>query len=197
MNKHLVSLLVSAAAAGSILTNISPAQALVWNLDNVTYGFGGSASGQFDYDAATDTYSNIAINATVGTFNLSFNSSDIVPGTASSTTLFLEQDTLSPGNNRYQGIRLTFQDPLTDTPGITVNLDTDTGQSVFYTSSGPNNTGTGNRLDAANGSSISSVPFDIPGGATIPTVGSLFALGLMRQMKKKMAARNITSNPIN
>ncbi len=33
------------------------------------------------------------------------------------------------------------------------------------------------------------VPFDIPGGATIPTVGSLFALGLMRKAKQRMALK--------
>ncbi len=33
------------------------------------------------------------------------------------------------------------------------------------------------------------VPFDIPGGATIPTVGSLFALGLIRQAKKRLAVK--------
>ncbi|WP_071188866.1 carbohydrate binding domain-containing protein [Trichormus sp. NMC-1] len=40
------------------------------------------------------------------------------------------------------------------------------------------------------------VPFDIPGGATIPTVGSLFALGLMRQAKKRLTAKKLVVNPV-
>jgi hypothetical protein len=41
------------------------------------------------------------------------------------------------------------------------------------------------------------VPFDIPGGATIPTVGSLFALALMRKAKKSLASKTRITNPVN
>ncbi|WP_071191216.1 hypothetical protein [Trichormus sp. NMC-1] len=41
------------------------------------------------------------------------------------------------------------------------------------------------------------VPFDnIPGGATIPTVGGLFALGLMRKAKKSIASKSRLANPV-
>jgi hypothetical protein len=40
------------------------------------------------------------------------------------------------------------------------------------------------------------IPFDIPGGATIPTVGSLFALALMRQARKSIASKNRIANTV-
>lgn len=40
------------------------------------------------------------------------------------------------------------------------------------------------------------VPFNISGGATIPTVGSLFALALMRKAKKSMALKNRNANSV-
>lgn len=59
-------------------------------------------------------------------------------------------------------------------------------------STGSGNIAVGNFLDGASfgvGVGTTPVPFDIPGGATIPTVGSLFALGAMRIVKKKMALK--------
>ncbi|MFM2063329.1 MAG: hypothetical protein RLZZ507_2999 [Cyanobacteriota bacterium] len=44
------------------------------------------------------------------------------------------------------------------------------------------------------GAAAAPVPFDVPGGATIPTVGSLFALGLMRQAKKRLALKKLVVN---
>ncbi|WP_373528405.1 DVUA0089 family protein [Nostoc sp.] len=40
------------------------------------------------------------------------------------------------------------------------------------------------------------VPFDIPGGATIPAVGGLLALGLMRKARKSLASNTRFSKPI-
>jgi hypothetical protein len=42
----------------------------------------------------------------------------------------------------------------------------------------------------------SSVPFNIPGGATIPTVGSLLALGAMRKARKSIASKTRSANPV-
>jgi hypothetical protein len=46
------------------------------------------------------------------------------------------------------------------------------------------------------GATFTPVPFDIPGGATIPTVGSLFALGLMRKAKRSLALKTRIANPL-
>ncbi|WP_143046363.1 hypothetical protein [Trichormus sp. NMC-1] len=40
------------------------------------------------------------------------------------------------------------------------------------------------------------VPFDIPGGATIPVAGSLLALGAMRKVKKSIALKTRIANPV-
>ncbi|MBD2567702.1 hypothetical protein [Anabaena lutea] len=55
----------------------------------------------------------------------------------------------------------------------------------------------GSRTDITfTASASAAVPFDIPGGATIPTVGSLFALALMRKAKKRLAAKTLVVNPV-
>ncbi|MBD2500404.1 hypothetical protein [Anabaena azotica] len=40
------------------------------------------------------------------------------------------------------------------------------------------------------------VPFDIPGGATIPALGGLLALGAMRKAKKNLAAKTAIANSV-
>ncbi len=40
---------------------------------------------------------------------------------------------------------------------------------------------------------VGSVPFDIPGGATIPAIGSLLALGAMRKARKSLASKAIAN----
>jgi hypothetical protein len=40
------------------------------------------------------------------------------------------------------------------------------------------------------------VPFDIPGGATIPSVGALLALGAMRKARKSIASKTRLANPV-
>ncbi|MEA5577727.1 hypothetical protein, partial [Anabaena sp. UHCC 0451] len=54
----------------------------------------------------------------------------------------------------------------------------------------------GNLVVSYSSNAATPVPFDIPGGATIPTVGSLFALGLMRQAKKRLAVKKLVVNPV-
>ncbi len=44
--------------------------------------------------------------------------------------------------------------------------------------------------------SSADVPFDIPGGATIPAVGGLLALGLMRKARKRIASKTRIANPV-
>jgi hypothetical protein len=40
------------------------------------------------------------------------------------------------------------------------------------------------------------VPLDIPGGATIPSVGALLALGAMRKARKSLASKTRLANPV-
>jgi len=57
-----------------------------------------------------------------------------------------------------------------------INLD---GADTNYVY-GPN----GNLVASYSSASSAAVPFDIPGGATIPALGSVLALGVMRKARK-------------
>lgn len=63
MNKYSCAF---AALALSFLAVSASAAPLVWTLQGVTFTDGGTASGSFMYDAATNTYSNVNITTTAG-----------------------------------------------------------------------------------------------------------------------------------
>lgn len=200
MNKHLISLLV---AAGSVFTNISSAQALTWDLDNVTFGFLGSetATGFFDYDTVTNTYNNVSITVDAGSITQNFDTSHVIAPGSASNSLYLEIDrgaSTVPSTARYLGFRLVFDSDLNNIQATNINILTSGDESYFYANATPLGTAANNPFNRLNvqGGAVTSVPFDIPGGATIPTVGSLLALGVMRQVKKKMAAKSIVANPV-
>jgi hypothetical protein len=205
MKKHLVSLLVGVAAAGSV-TSVSPAQALTWNLNNVRFGFGASdtATGSFNYDATNNSYTNVFITVNVGGGSVvqTFTQSNVVGAGSSNSSLFVEADrgaSTIPTTARYLGLRLIFAEELGNTIGTSIDIETSNGDSYLYTNATPllpTQNNPFNRLNVQGEASVTSVPFDIPGGATIPTVGSILALGAMRQFKKRMIAKNSVSSPV-
>jgi hypothetical protein len=67
------------------------------------------------------------------------------------------------------------------------------GGTTYYPQLTNNNTLNYNNQSTGAVFTPATVPFDIPGGATIPTVGSLFALGLMRKAKKSLALKRSTA----
>ncbi|MEH2162197.1 MAG: hypothetical protein V7K38_14425 [Nostoc sp.] len=75
-------------------------------------------------------------------------------------------------------------------------FDPNTGNTSYTPTSGAIYASAGTRrfdLVTANGDAIA-VPFDTPGGATIPTVGSLVALGAMIKVRKTIASK--IANPV-
>ncbi|MEH2192234.1 MAG: hypothetical protein V7K98_06160 [Nostoc sp.] len=72
----------------------------------------------------------------------------------------------------------------------------DPSTPTLYSGTGGGYTSGGTRrfdMVTANGNAIA-VPFDTPGGATIPTVGSLVALGAMIKVRKTIASK--IANPV-
>jgi hypothetical protein len=77
---------------------------------------------------------------------------------------------------------------------------TDSYAFAFY---GSSDFGTGYYQEAEGGiggtiiyTAAASVPFDIPGGATIPAFGGLLALGAMRKARKSIASKTRLANPV-
>ena len=184
-------LLTAAVVATSVLASTSKAHALTYNLVNVRFGNSiPTATGSFDYDPNTSFYNNISINYSgqPGPIPIIFNQSNFFSGNGNSLILESLIGTLNH--------RLDFRfNPLLGSsssviiPGINnssySNFDSVSQDSfVSYVRTGSS------VVDAAT------VPFNIPGGATIPAVGGLLALGLMRKARKSLALNTRISKPI-
>ncbi|MBD2208476.1 hypothetical protein H6G27_01150 [Nostoc linckia FACHB-104] len=185
---RILPLVVGSAAAG-ILANTSPAHALTWTLNNVTFADGATATGTFDYDAVSNTYSNLNITLSSGTIysSSSFNTSHIN---------FQQNYRFSVCSNgsgcfNSQYLYLIFSNNLSNLPATVTVL----GHSYGLTNSSGNIT-ISQSLTSGTISSTAAVPFDIPGGATIPSVGALLALGAMRKTRKSIASKTRIANPV-
>jgi hypothetical protein len=171
---RLLPLVVGSAAAG-VLASMSPAHALTYN-----WSFSGLANTSGTFDTAADGTTITSWNGQVG-------------GVAIAN--LLNAGGLGGNDNLY---------PLTDN-GVSFN-DSFFFYNIFKSSElgwvlGKGTTNSGfnfNRgvFDGEFNATAVPVPFDIPGGATIPAVGSLLALGAMRKAKKSIASKTRIANPV-
>jgi hypothetical protein len=190
---------VGGAVAGMVVSGASPAQALEFvtngNFDSDITGWTSSGWNRGTQAAWVTTGNNSASNPAnisqtisglvVGqTYNFSFDyqggsSTSGIIATLGSTTL------ASVIINNFVNDFTTFSNSfVASQTSATLNFQ-GYSEGLFSSISLDNVSLT----DAAT-----PVPFDIPGGATIPTVGSLFALGLMRQAKKRLALKKLVVN---
>ncbi|MEA5576932.1 hypothetical protein [Anabaena sp. UHCC 0451] len=160
---HLLPLLVGSAVAG-VLASMSPAQALVFNVGGTDYEVT-TQTGTF-LDLSTTLQQNpwwgngaIASDAAIGSSSLGVN--EFFQGPIFAYSVF-DQGSAVAGyyENTFGGVAI----------GDIGVLAADVQVYAVATAATP-------------------VPFDIPGGATIPTVGSLIALGAMRKVKKSLALK--------
>lgn len=175
--------------AVGILASTSPAHALAytWSFEEQNNNAAASGSGTFDLDSTGTLIT--AWDGQVGGVTItslfpanpstsSFNSNDNVYPLTSNGVSF------ATANNNYT-LWLHSQDPLNPAP---YELD-------VFDSSGTT-TPSSSDFGAFTTNAPSSVPFNIPGGATIPTVGSLLALGAMRKARKSIASKTRGANPV-
>jgi hypothetical protein len=189
---HILPLVVVSAAAG-VLATTSPADALTWNLNNVTFTDGATATGSFDYNAGSFSNVNITVQQGASTF-ATFNTGNVVTvdgggNESSASNLWVKYPGFGAQEVRFS-ISGSFADTLTPTFNLVANGlwgpgDTYYGLSEFQ------------RIGLASGSvTTNAVPFDIPGGATIPSVGALLALGAMRKARKSIASKTRLANSV-
>lgn len=185
-------LLTAAVVATSALASASKAHALTYNLVNVTFDDDpnvATATGSFDYDPATTFYSNISILYSGSPFtpnNVTFNQTSFFTGNANALNL-----RFSTGTTTVTTQRLDFN----FTQGLGGSSSDVTGNYI-YSRVGTSTTNYTAPILGGSQVSISTVPFNIPGGATIPAVGGLLALGLMRKARKSLASNTRISRPI-
>jgi hypothetical protein len=199
-------LLVVGSAAASILASTSPAHALDFNFTFTTdqgsiqpITVTGSIYGLVDNSTSSATsvvVTSVSDNnfAAVLGFNLlnvenQIHNSFTVTNGAITNASYYAYGLQNPSTYPYIGLLLGTQ------PGFGGNynyLDVITSASSQQLSS-YNLEGFGG---ATYSSASASVPFDIPGGATIPSVGALLALGAMRKARKSIASKTRLANPV-
>jgi hypothetical protein len=187
---RILPLVVGGAVAGIVVSGASPAQALTWTW-NYTDGAGINASGTFTTNDTPNGSGFYTITDITGTRNGIAITGLSAPGGLGGN------DNLISQSSPY----LTFNGFTYSWNGSFVNVYNQ-GNGTWRSGVNSANSGTSFNGDltsitftASVNPSPTPVPFDIPGGATIPTVGSVFALGLMRKAKKSLAVKTRVANP--
>lgn len=113
-----------------ILAIAASAKPVTWNLTNVTFMDGGTASGSFVYDASTQTYSAINITTTNGSrrTGVTYHFAQSTPGLGQYDAKFLTSATNQAG---LPGLLLIYPQPGLSDAGGTVQLAT--GMSLEMT----------------------------------------------------------------
>jgi hypothetical protein len=163
MNKLILRSLITASLLLVLLSlpSIASADSILWTLSGVMFSDGGTASGSFDYNSATNTFSTIMITTTGGT---SFGGatystlSGAFPGSSSSTGFIA-----GAAGGDFTGtalLMLLFDNPLINTGGTVTDLLT----------TGDTNGGGEGTCDQADCSTQTQDRF-ITGGSASSTVG--------------------------
>ncbi len=124
-NRHLAAW---ALAAGLVAT-AGTANALTWELVDVTLDDFTGLTGSFDYDASSNTYSNWNLSVAAGSFLPAYTyRPDVdsgIAGNPSATQVDIVALRDAPAIQRY--VHLVFQDPLTDAGGFIQLADDNRG----------------------------------------------------------------------
>jgi hypothetical protein len=151
------------------------AQPLTWTLQGVTFSDGGTASGSFQYDAATQTYSNINITTTTGTVRTGatyhFFSSGLGPVPPASYVLVVTIGSGDPTGTPV--LFLPFSAPGLTNSGGTVTLNV--GQEASCANAGCNGPATPQRFTTAGSVVGSQTP---PPATPAPTTSLLMLSGM-------------------
>jgi hypothetical protein len=188
---YILPLFVGSAAA-YVFTSTSPAHALTtWNLNNAQFSDGSYVTGSFEYDETNNDPNAAAYGAVNVTLysefyrnTVSFSANDIIDGSSASYLKLVFGD-------YWLGIANSTGDYWYDAGS---NVPFSAGSTYGVGNFGLNQGGFGT-IGAVVPSVVAAVPFDIPGGATIPTLGSLLALGPMRKVRKNIALKTRLANP--
>ena len=180
MKKSILAL----ATAAVLALGATQAAAATWLFQSGALSDGGSITGQFDYDAATNTYSNVNITTTAGS-RRSGASYDLVTGTLRGSSAYALQlvDTTSTDVTGASYLGLIFASPLTDLGG-TVFGGTDYGTNGFYEGTCMDATCANiNNVRRVTSFEVSVAPVPLPAGLplVLTGLGALAALRLRRR----------------
>jgi len=185
MNKPLQSriLFLALGSAAAIFASNSPAQALTW--DWSYSGTDVTANGTFTTTDSPNINGYYTIESITGTRNGDI-ITGLVPPNQGNSNIFSGNDNLisSSGNPDFDGfnyyVPVTTQTPYGEASVYDNVLPTGNYPVGYYEATGDGTNGTNGRLITF---SATVVPFDIPGGATIPSLGSVLALCVLRKVR--------------
>lgn len=162
------------AGALALAMHTAHAAPVTWTLSNVTYADGATATGSFDYDQSTNTYSNIHVTVAGGTlFTESFDTSDL--NFKQNSRFSLCSNGVGCANSNY--IYFIFASALPDvTAGNTATVAM-TGHSYGRTNSGGIITGSQAWRTGSVIADLAPVQASVPEPASLALVG-LAMLGL-------------------
>jgi hypothetical protein len=207
--KTLSTLVGSSVLAAGVLASASPAHAIstTWTFSNTSFSISGTTfdvTGSFAYDDSNLGSSVNTSSSSVSILNPQNGTTIVSFGNGSVNSLATAITFTTTANNTTYNLATNFSNQLTSATTATVvaaGTVTDTissGSSFSATSS--NGVGGTNIINSTNfvgavtaaGTGTSSggstgVPFEVPGGATIPVFGSILALGAMRKFKTSFA----------
>jgi hypothetical protein len=194
--RQLLPLVISAAAGvAGVVGSLSPAMAVVINLNGQDYTISTTTGTWNDLSATltqnvwwgntslAQTAAN-AVNTQLGTPNTVFS------GSTASGPYFAWRELFDINNV------LSNADTWAYVPALGQSVQNQAVINTSFTWAVATLVEENGGGDNGGGGDPTAVPFDIPGGATIPTMGGLFALGLMRQAKKKIALKNSLSKSV-
>jgi hypothetical protein len=205
-------LTVVVACAGTALMpgvmNAKPALAvqLTWTFNNITFDDGGTASGTFEYDADTNTYSNFNISVAGG------DTTFFPPFTYSPATSFLLDDPASDASrfsavtnetvivpifdgssfriDRLRSFFISFDQPLTNAGGTINVLNAAGGLGGGEFSSFPTNLPRFGRRSIEEGT-VSAVVAPVPEPNSVVGLAGLAMLGLGKLTRKKLSSQRL------
>ena len=161
------------------------AASITWSLNDVIFFDGRTASGTFDFDASSQTYSNVDISTTSGPPVSDFIGNSYISGAGSDSSFTSAATTLTPIGwpTIYDAsyIELQFQFALTNSGGA-INLVTGAGGSaeIYCDDSNCNTIGYFSGIESGF---VSAPAVPIPAAAWLFSSGLIGLIGVARRQK--------------
>ncbi|MFM2063825.1 MAG: hypothetical protein RLZZ507_3496 [Cyanobacteriota bacterium] len=194
---RILPLVVGGAVAGMVVSGASPAQALVFNFqfDNtddgtVTPPIVGTGTFVFDGDPGNGTFALTSL--TNFDFSFTFGANTFTNANIATPVANVLVAITTAGSDRFVRFGGGGGGPL----GGSIDFNNAGNFLTFQPNFGTLYGTTSNFGSFSGTASAAAVPFDTPAGQAMATFGSLFVLGLMRQAKKRLAAKKLVINPV-